>query len=197
MSICTSWIDHIDFLHFWPSKIHVSPTDVVSSLFPPRYRLSFSRRRHAAASCHAFFPLSQGKLATSVSSFGNILSRCLPSRVETEALNLHHRCRLPSLDRSTPTLHYYKNIISTLATLSTTQLHFYFASSLARALSHWSFTHRHCFLSLLSHAHHPFAQWHLQWWTSRLCFASRTAYQNVNSRKNIFWNVTALREVIN
>jgi hypothetical protein len=53
--------------------------------------------------------------------FDNSLSHYLLSRVETEALNPHHHCQPPSLDRSTPTLHCYKNVILISATLSTTQ----------------------------------------------------------------------------
>jgi hypothetical protein len=48
--------------------------------------------------------LSQNKFAGSASSFGNILSRRLPSRVETESLNLHHRYILLFSDLLTPTL---------------------------------------------------------------------------------------------
>jgi hypothetical protein len=47
------------FLHFSPSKIHVSLTGVVSSLSTPRYHLSSSRRRHTATSWRAYFPWSQ------------------------------------------------------------------------------------------------------------------------------------------
>jgi hypothetical protein len=102
------------------------------------------------------------------------LSRHLPSRTETEALNLHHRHGLPSLDRPTPTLHCYKNIISTLATLPTTQPRLHFASSITRASRHRSSTYRRRPLSLLSHTYRPSTQWHSQWWTSRPVFASRT-----------------------
>jgi hypothetical protein len=35
------------FFIFWPSKIRISPTDIVSSLFPPRCRLSSGQRCHA------------------------------------------------------------------------------------------------------------------------------------------------------
>jgi hypothetical protein len=98
------------------------------------------------------------------------------SRVETEALNLHHRRRPPSSDRSTPTLHSYKNVISTLVTLPTTQARLHFASSLARASHHWSSTrHRHSLL-LSSHAHRLSAQRHPRWRTSRIFFTSLTAY---------------------
>jgi hypothetical protein len=91
------------FFIFWPNKIRISPTDVVSSLFPLRCRLSFDRRRHAAASCHASLPLSQDEITTSTSSFGNASSRPLPSQAEIETLNLHHRRRLPFQTSRLPT----------------------------------------------------------------------------------------------
>jgi hypothetical protein len=67
MSICSSWIDRVNFLYLWPSKMHVSPTGVVSSLFPPLCRLSSDRHHHAATSCHVSFPWSQDKLVASAS----------------------------------------------------------------------------------------------------------------------------------
>jgi hypothetical protein len=147
----------VNFSYFWPNKIHVNPTSVISSLFPPRCRLSSGGRRHAVVPCHASFPLSQDELAASASSFGNASSRCLASRVEIESLNLHHRCRTPSPDRPTPTLHFYKKIISTLITFPTTQLHLHFIFSLARAPHHQSFTCHHRSLSPWSHTNCPFA----------------------------------------
>jgi hypothetical protein len=130
-------------------------------LSPPFFlhwcRLSFGRHCHAVAPYHASFPLSQDKLAGSTSSFDNVSSIRLPSRVETGALNPHHHSKSPSPDRLTPTLHYYKKIISILLTLTTTQSRLYFVSSLARAPRHWSFTHRHS-LSPLFHTYHPFVQ---------------------------------------
>jgi hypothetical protein len=147
----------VNFPYFWPNKIHVNPTGVVSSLFPPRCRLSSGGRRHTVVSCHASFPLSQDELAASASSSGNALSRHLASRVEIEALNLHHCCRTSSPDRPTPTLHFYKKIISTLIIFLTTQLHLHFIFSLPRAPHHQSFTCHHHSLSPWSHANCPFA----------------------------------------
>jgi hypothetical protein len=66
----TAWI----FFIFQPSKICVSLTDVISSIFPPRCRLSSDRYRHAAVPCHDFFPLSSDELTVSVSSSDNALS---------------------------------------------------------------------------------------------------------------------------
>jgi hypothetical protein len=120
------------FFIFRPSKIHIGPTDVVSSLSPLRWRLSFNRHRHSATSCHTSFIWSQDELVTSASFFGNVSFHRLSYRGETEALNPHHRCRPPSPYRSIPTLHYYKKIISILATLPATQPRLHFTSSLAR-----------------------------------------------------------------
>jgi hypothetical protein len=169
-SICSSWINRVNFIHFRPNKIYVSPTDIVSSLFPLQYRPSSGRRRHTVAQCHIFFLLSQDELADSASSFGNTSPRRLPSQPETEALNLHHHSRPPSLHHLTPTLHYYKKIISILVTLPTTQSHFHFISSIARAPHHRSSTHHRRSLLPLSHVHRPSVQWHLHWQTSRSSF---------------------------
>jgi hypothetical protein len=125
----------------------------VFSLSPPRYCLSFGQRHHIIVLCHASFPLSQDELAASASSFGNALSCRLPSRTKIEALNLHHRRRLHFSDHRTPTIHCYKKIISILVTLPTTQPHLHFASFLARAPRHRSFTRRHRSLSPLSHVY--------------------------------------------
>jgi hypothetical protein len=179
------------FFIFRSSKIHVSPTGIVSSLFRPRCHLS------SGWWCHTSFSLSQDEFVVSVLSFGNILSRRLPSQVKIEALNPHHHHRLLFLDRLTPTLHCYKKIFLILVTLSTTQAHLHFVSSLARAPRHRSSTHRHHYLSPLSHAHRSSTHWQLRWWTSWPSFASWTAYQHENSCKKIFWNATTSRMVIN
>jgi hypothetical protein len=126
------------FSFFRPNEIRVSSIGAVSSLFPLRCRLSSDRCHYVTASCHASFPWSQNELAISASSSGNASSRRLPCRAEIEALNLHHRRCPPSLDRPTPTLHCYKNVISNLATLPTTQPRLHFASFLARAPRHRS-----------------------------------------------------------
>jgi hypothetical protein len=135
-----------------PNQRHLLPFSL------PRCRLSSGRHRHTAVSCYTSFPCSQDEFDASASSSNNVSSYRLPSRAETKALNLHHRRRSSSSDSPTPTLHYYKNVISILPTLPITQLHLYFVSSLARAQCHRSSTHRHCSLSPTSHAHHPSAQ---------------------------------------
>jgi hypothetical protein len=108
-SICTSWIGHMDFLHFLPSKIRVNPTSVISSLYSPQCWFFFGRLRHAVVLCHTSFSLSQDELTASALSSDNALSCRLPSWAKTETLNPHHRRMLPSLNRSNPTLHCYKN----------------------------------------------------------------------------------------
>jgi hypothetical protein len=129
----------MDFIHFWSIKIRDSPTGIVSSLSPPSCHLHSDRCHHAAMLCHASFPLSKDELAANASSYSNDLSCRIPSQSKTETLNSHHRHRLPFPDHPTPTIHLYKNIISTLTTLSTTQLRLHFASSLSRTPCEWSF----------------------------------------------------------
>jgi hypothetical protein len=120
----TVWI----FFIFRSNKIRVSPTIIVSSLSPPRCCLSSDQHRYAATSCHTSFSLSKNELTASALSFGNALSRRFPSRYETEALNLYYHHRLLSSDCLTPTLYWYKKIILTLITLSTTQPCHHFTS---------------------------------------------------------------------
>jgi hypothetical protein len=98
--------------------------------------------------CHASFPWNQDKHRASSSSSNNTSSRHLPLQAETKALKPHHCRQPPTPYCSTPTLHCYKKLISTLVTLLTTQPHLHFASSLARTLCHWSSTRHHRSLSL-------------------------------------------------
>jgi hypothetical protein len=97
------------FFYFRPSKIRVSPTDIVSSYSLCRCRLSSDRRRHATASSHASFLLSQDELAASASSSSNTLSRRFPSQVDTEAFNPHYHLGLSFSDRPTLTPNAIKN----------------------------------------------------------------------------------------
>jgi hypothetical protein len=131
---------------FRSSKIHVSSTDDVSSISPPRCRLSSDRHRHATTLCHTSFPWSQDDLAAFASFFGNASFRDFSFQVKIEALNPHHRCRPPSPDSLTPTLYCYKKIILTLITLHITQPRLHFIYFIARPPHHQSFTHRHCSL---------------------------------------------------
>jgi hypothetical protein len=102
--------------------IHVSPTDVVSFIFPPQCRLSSCRYCHTIAPCHTSFPWSQYELTVYSSSLGNASFPRLSPRTETEALNRYHHHRPSYPDRPTPTLHCYKKVNSTLVTLPTTQM---------------------------------------------------------------------------
>jgi hypothetical protein len=154
---CSNWITRMNFFSFfWPSKIYVSSTDVVSSLSPLRCRLSSGWRCHIVTPCHASFPWTQDELAGSASFSDNTLSRSLPGWAETKVLNLHHHHQPPFLDNPTPTIHCYKKIISILITLPTNQSHLYFVSSLTRAPRHQISTY-HCHsLSSSSHTNSPF-----------------------------------------
>jgi hypothetical protein len=174
------------FFIFQSNKIRVNPTDIVYSLFPPWCRLSFSRCHHAATPCHISFLLSQDELATSISSYSNVSSRRLPSQAEIEALNLHHHHMPLSPDRPTPTIHWYKKIISILITLPITQLHLYFVSFVARASYHWSSTRRCHSLAPLFHIYRPSAKRRIRWQTNQSSFAFWITYWYVNSHKKIF-----------
>jgi hypothetical protein len=148
------------FFIFSTSTIRVNPTDIVSSLPPTRCRLSSGRHRHATAPCHAFFPLSQDKLAVSVSSFNNSSSRPLSSRNWSIEFIPPPQATLLKLPKLPP--------------------------SLTRAPRHQSSTRRHCSLSPLSHVHRHSTQQHPWWRTSRPSFVSWIAYQHVSSCKKIF-----------
>jgi hypothetical protein len=144
------------FFIFQTSKICVSSTGVFSNLFPPRCRLSSDRRHHAAAQCHASFPWRQDELVASTSSFDNT-SFC---RLLISSRN--RNIKSVPLPPATPTstLHYYKNVISNLITLFTTQSCLYFVFSLARAPLHRSSTRCHHPHLPSSHTHHLSAQQH-------------------------------------
>jgi hypothetical protein len=111
-----------------------------------------------AMPCHTSFPWSQDEIDASASSSRNASSGRLHSRAETEALNLHHHCWPPFLNCLTPTLHCYKNVISILATVPTTQPRLHFGSSLARAPCHRSYIYRCRSLSSSSHTNYPSVQ---------------------------------------
>jgi hypothetical protein len=143
------------FFIFLFSKIRVSPTGIVSSLSPPWCCHSSDWHHQATAPCHDSFPLNQDELAASASSSSNVSSHRFLSGAKTETFNLHHHSRPPSSDHPTLTLYCYKKIISTLVTHLVTQSCLHFASSLARASRHWSYTCHRCSFSPLSHTHHP------------------------------------------
>jgi hypothetical protein len=198
----------MDFLHFWPSKIYVSPIDVVFSLSPPRCCLSSSRHHHIIVTCHASFTWSQDEFAASASSSSNVSSHHISSRVKTKVLNLHRCRRPPSPNSPTSTLHCYKQVISTLVTLPITQLCLYFASSAILSAYHLNLGHSpnhstvkieagraphhrssiclHRSLSPSSQTYRPFIKWHSHWWTSWSSFAFWIIYRHVNLYKKYF-----------
>jgi hypothetical protein len=132
----------VNFLHFLPSKICVSPTGVVSSLVPPLLRPTSPHRRTVLL----FLPMGPRRAHCLCFIFWQCFIPPPSSQNKTEALNLHHHCRPLSPDKPTPT---------TLVTLPTTQPRLHFASSLARAPCHWSNTRCHRSLSPPSHTHRP------------------------------------------
>jgi hypothetical protein len=146
-------VTHIWF--FLSSKICVSPTSIISFLFPFRWHLSNNRRRHSVVLCHASFSWSQDEIDASTSSFGNTSSRCLPSWAETEALNHTTVVNHPPCTVWLSSFTAIKRSSQFCPTLTTTQLYLYFTSSLARAPHYQSSIRRHHSLSLPSHAHHP------------------------------------------
>jgi hypothetical protein len=131
-----------------------------------------------------YFLWSQDELIASVSSFDNASSCHLPSRTETKILNPHH-CHFPQTIWLPPST-TRKRVISTLITFSITQLCFHFFSFLVKASRHWNSTCHNYSLSPLSHAHCPYTQRHIRWWTRRLSFIFWITYQHVKSHKNIF-----------
>jgi hypothetical protein len=132
------------FFYFRSSKICISPTNVISLLFPLRCRLSSVQHRHTTTPFHSFFPWSQNELVVSALSSVNTSSCCLPFRDKIKALNSQYRRRSLSPDSQIHTLHCYKNTVSILASLSTTQSSLF---CLLRAPYHQSSTH-HCPTSL-------------------------------------------------
>jgi hypothetical protein len=95
------------FFYFWPNKIHISSTDVVSYFSPPRFHLFSDRCRHTVAPCHTSFPWNQDELVIFASSSDNVSSQRLPW-AKIKALNTHHCRQPPSLYNPTSTLYSYK-----------------------------------------------------------------------------------------
>jgi hypothetical protein len=118
------------------------PANVVT---PPRHVMLFSMEQRRAR-CHCFIYWQHFILLSPL------------SQAKTETLNLHHRHCPPSPDRPTPTLHCYKKVITTLATIPISHPCLHFASSLVRASHHWSSIRRRRSLSPSSHAHRLSAQ---------------------------------------
>jgi hypothetical protein len=147
--ICSTWIGHVDFLYFF-DLVRFTPAQLTSS---PPFLLS------GVASPPA--DVATPPRCVTLPSYGANTSSLLPLNLLVTLL--HHRRWTPSSDRQPSTLHYYKKVFSTLATLPITQPCIYFASSLARASHHRSSTCRRRSLSPLSYIYRPSAQWHPQW----------------------------------
>jgi hypothetical protein len=169
----STWI----FFIFRPSKIRANPTDVVSSLFLLRCRLTSGRRRHTIVPFYALFPLH-------LLAMIRLVAFPLESKPK-------HWIHITVVDHSLwtarlPLSIVIKKVISTLSTIFITQPCLSFATSLAKAQHHRSSTCRHHSLSLPPHSYCPAAQWDPQWRTSRLFFASQTTYWHANLCKMYF-----------
>jgi hypothetical protein len=115
-SMYSNWIDCVNIFIF--RSIHVSATDAVYSIFPPRCRLSSDRHHHTTTSCHASFSWRQDKLAVFASFFDNTLLWRLP--LSSQNWSIKSAPPPPSAtlsDSPTFILHRYKNVISILVTL--------------------------------------------------------------------------------
>jgi hypothetical protein len=95
-SICTTYRPCVFFSFFRAVRFELAQLVSSPPFSPPRCYLFSGWRRHTAAPYHTSFPFSQDELVASASSSDNASSRRLPSRAETEALNPHHRHRLPT-----------------------------------------------------------------------------------------------------
>jgi hypothetical protein len=102
------------FLYFGP--VRFTAAELTSSTSFPLPSVAYPPT-DVATPCHTFFSLNQDKLVNFASSSGNASSRRISFGLKIEILNLHYHNRPPSLNRSTPTLYYYKKIISSVATL--------------------------------------------------------------------------------
>jgi hypothetical protein len=123
----------------------------MTNVVTPPHRVTFSFHGVKTSSVPPLHLSAMLHPVATASSSGNVSSRWLPSRAKIKALNPHHRRRHLSLDCPTFILHCYKNVISTLTTLSNTQLCRYFDSSLARAACHQSSTcRRHSLFTTVS-----------------------------------------------
>jgi hypothetical protein len=165
LSFCSSWI------------YRVNPTGVVSSISSLRCRLSSGWRRQAATPCHTSFPSSQDELTTSASSSGDASSRHLPSRAETEVLNLHHRHWPPSsaIKKSSQPCHSpHHSIVSPFYLLPSQSI----MPSELHTPPLFPFTVILCPSSLNT----MIPTWRTGWPS----FTSKIAYRYVNSRKKIF-----------
>jgi hypothetical protein len=90
----------------WPSKICVSPTNVVSFLSPLWCRISSGRCHNAVTPCHTSFPLNKDEFAASASYFSNVSSCRLPLSSRNQSIEsvLPQQATLPGPPNSHPPL---------------------------------------------------------------------------------------------
>jgi hypothetical protein len=161
LSNCSIWINHVEFSLFFGSVRFTSaqlalpsPFFLLGAVSPPANVVTLSHR----------VMLSSHGVKTSSLTLLHLLTLLQPVTFPLEVKLKHWICTTatshPFLDSLTLIIHCYKKVILTFVTLPTTQSHLYFASSLARALRHRSFTHRHCSFSPPSHVHRPSTQRH-------------------------------------
>jgi hypothetical protein len=187
-SICSSWIDHVDFFFiFFASKIRVSSTGSIAPL--PLSGDASPLTDVTMSPSHVTLP-SHGVKMSSLPLIHLRATLC-PISSPLKPKPKHWICTAaashsPRTAQLPPSITINKNVLSTLATLPTTQSHLRFACSLARAWRHRSSTRHHHSFSPSSHAHHHFAQWHQWWQNSQPSFTFWTTYLLVNSRKKIF-----------
>jgi hypothetical protein len=184
------------FFTFWPSKIYINPTGVVSSLFSQWCRLSSGQRHHTAAPCHASFSWSQDELAASASSSSNASSRRL-SPLEPKLKHWIHTTttghplwtvRLPNFIAVKCHLNFDHSLYN-----STTSP--FCLPNQSTVLSELHLPPSFSFTAIPRHR--PSVQRYSRCRTSRPSFASRTTYRHVNSHKRIIWNYAASHGVIN
>jgi hypothetical protein len=149
-------VESIAWFFFWPSKICVSPTGIISSLFALWCHLSSGRHRHAVVPCRASFLWSQDDIITSVSTSGNTSSR----RSTLEPKPKDWICIIAAGHPSWTTRLPPSTTIKGHLNLDHSQPRLYFVSSLARAPHHQSSTRRRHSLLPSSHVHRPAAQQH-------------------------------------
>jgi hypothetical protein len=149
-SIYRSWIDRVDFLHFLAKIKFASAQQALSPLFLLPGATSPPVGVATSSCCVAL--TSHGAKTSSPPSL-HLLATLRPI-----ASLLSRNQNIESTPPPSTSLHCYKKVISTLATLHTTQLCLYFTFSLIRASCHQSSTHHRHSLSPSFHAHRSSAQ---------------------------------------
>jgi hypothetical protein len=161
------------FFIFWSSKIHISPTDVISSLSPPD--TTSPPADVATLLCRITLSFHWAKTSSLHPLHFSVMLYHVVSPLESKPMHWIHTTTTGHTPQTAWLLlsTAIKNIISILATLPTAQPRLHFASFLARSPRHRSSTRHHHSLSSLSHSHRPSIQQHPRWWTSRLTFTPK------------------------